>query len=454
MGIRCLLLFDRAGTAGESELGAQIRTAVGADVAAFHLRDDPDDAPACSFALLRLQNCHRAELREALAALQRFARLPALAVCDSSLKRWADDIARSSVRDFLFEPYSPKELAARILRILGSISPTQTETSPRGTGRPHNLIGSSPRFLEQCDRLASYASCNATVLILGETGTGKEIFAQALHYMSPRAAHPWIAVNCGAIPNDLIEDELFGHVRGAYTTAHASRDGLVKEAEGGTLFLDDVDCLPLPAQTKLLRFLQEREFRAVGSNTIQRADVRVIAASNRDLAQSVAGGDFRQDLYFRLNVLPIALPALRERREDIPALAHHFVRHFARDFRRPIQGISAAAVKRMFTYDWPGNVRELQHVIERAVLLSKGPQLDPQDIDCGRGDPEFANATFRSMKARVIENFERSYIEQLLGANGGNVSDAARAAGKNRRAFFELMRKYRIASETFRIPPQ
>jgi len=261
-------------------------------------------------------------------------------------------------------------------------------------------------------------------------------------------------VNCGAIPNDLIEDELFGHVRGAYTTAHASRDGLVKEAEGGTLFLDDVDCLPLPAQTKLLRFLQEREFRAVGSNTIQRADVRVIAASNRDLAQSIAGGDFRQDLYFRLNVLPIALPALRERREDIPALAHHFVLHFARDFRRPIQGISAAAVKRMFTYDWPGNVRELQHVIERAVLLSKGPQLDPQDIDCGRRDPEFANTTFRSMKARVIENFERSYIEQLLGANGGNVSEAARAAGKNRRAFFELMRKYRIASETFRIPPQ
>jgi DNA-binding NtrC family response regulator len=316
-----------------------------------------------------------------------------------------------------------------------------------------HLIGSSPKFLEQCDRLAMYAGCNATVLIVGETGTGKEIFAQALHYTSARAPYPWIAVNCGAIPNDLIEDELFGHVRGAYTTAHASRRGLVKEAEGGSLFLDDVDCLPLAAQSKLLRFLQEREFRAVGSNTVERADVRVIAASNRDLVQSVRRGDFRQDLYFRLNVLPLALPALRERREDIPALAEHFVRHFARELKRPIQGISAGALSRMLTHDWPGNVRELQHVIERAVLLANGSMLESRDIDCGQPpDESSASASFRSLKAQVIENFERGYIEQLLGASGGNVSEAARAAGKNRRAFFELMRKYRIAPETFRSP--
>ena len=455
MGIRCLLLSNQPGTRAQPELGMQVRAAVGAEAVMFGLHDPADDAPSCAFALLRLEHCARADLRGALAALEKFSRIPALAICDASLKKWADDIARSSVRDFMFEPYSSNELGARILRVLGSLPKThQDETSRTRAVRPHNLIGSSPKFLEQCDRLASYASCTATVLILGETGTGKEIFAQALHYTSPRAAHPWIAVNCGAIPNDLIEDELFGHVRGAYTTAHASRHGLVKEAEGGSLFLDDVDCLPLAAQTKLLRFLQEREFRAVGSNTVQRADVRVIAATNRDLAHSISRGEFRQDLYFRLNVLPLALPALRERREDIPALAQHFVRYFARDFRRPIQGMTAAALKRMFTYDWPGNVRELQHVIERAVLLAKGPLLDSTDIDCGRRDHDFTTTSFRSMKARVIENFERSYIEQLLGASGGNVSQAARAAGKNRRAFFELMRKYHIASENFRTPQQ
>ena len=192
---------------------------------------------------------------------------------------------------------------------------------------------------------------------------------------------------------------MFGHVRGAYTTAHTNRNGLVNEAEGGSLFLDDVDCLPLPAQTKLLRFLQEREFRAVGSNTVQRADVRVIAASNRDLGRLVARGEFRQDLYFRLNVLPLALPALRERREDIAALALHFVRHFARELKRPVNGIVPAALKRMVIYDWPGNVRELQHVIERAVVLAKGVLLDVHDVDCGRPDDEATtDRSFRSMK--------------------------------------------------------
>jgi len=243
---------------------------------------------------------------------------------------------------------------------------------------------------------------------------------------------------------------LFGHVRGAYTTAHTSRSGLVREAEGGTLFLDDVDCLPLAAQTKLLRFLQEREFRAVGSNTTQHANVRVIAASNRDLARSVSNGEFRQDLYFRLNVLPITLPALRERREDIPALAQHFVRHFARELKRPVSGIATSALKRMTAYDWPGNVRELQHAIERAVLLSRGPLLDAHDIDCGLPADVGQPASFRSMKARVIEDFERGFIQQLLSTHGGNVTQAALAAGKNRRAFFELMRKYRIASNAFR----
>jgi two-component system response regulator GlrR len=453
MKFRCLLLSTGAAIEAEAALRAKLRSALDAETLTYPLRADPADAPACGIAVLRLDRSARPELREALAALDRFTRFPSLAVCDASLEKWADDIARSRVRDFLFEPYSEKELGARVLRVLESPSAAQDAAAKRGPlRRAHNLIGSNARFLEQCDRLESYAGCNATVLILGETGTGKEIFAQALHYISTRAAHPWIAVNCGAIPHDLIEDELFGHVRGAYTTALTSRVGLVKEAEGGSLFLDDVDCLPLAAQTKLLRFLQEREFRAVGSNARQRADVRVIAASNRDLAQWVARGEFRQDLYFRLNVLPIALPALRERRDDIPALAQHFVRQFARELDRPVQGLAPGALQRMLLYDWPGNVRELQHVLERGVLLAKGPLLEAQDVDCGR-PADCETASFRSMKARVIEDFERGYIELLLRANGGNVTHAARAAGKNRRAFFELMRKHRIASDAFRASP-
>ena len=453
MRLRCLLLSTGTAAEAESGLSAKIRSALAADISAYPLDASHAEAPASSIAVVRLNRSTRPELRQALANLERFTRCPVLAICDKSLSKWVADIARSAVRDFLFEPYSEKELVARVGRVLGSFPVAHAENGSNSAPapRPHNLIGNSPRFVEQCDRLASYAHCNATVLILGETGTGKEIFAQALHYTSARASHPWIAVNCGAIPNDLIEDELFGHVRGAYTTAHASRNGLVREAEGGSLFLDDVDCLPLTAQTKLLRFLQEREFRAVGSNATQHADVRVIAASNRDLARAVAGGEFRQDLYFRLNVLPIALPALRERREDIAALAQHFMRHFARELKRPMDGITSAALQRMLVYDWPGNVRELQHVIERAVLLAKGQLLDVRDIDCG--DPDDAlpgNQSFRSMKAHVIEHFERGYIEQLLSTYGGNVTQAALAAGKNRRAFFELMRKYRIASESFR----
>jgi DNA-binding NtrC family response regulator len=253
------------------------------------------------------------------------------------------------------------------------------------------------------------------------------------------------------MPTDLVENELFGHVKGAYTTAHAGRSGLVREAEGGTLFLDDVDCLPLSAQVKLLRFVQEREYRAVGSNSVQRADVRLIAASNHRLPQMVARGEFRQDLYFRLNVLTLELPPLRERRSDIAALAQHFLRRFSERHGRRVAAISPSALERLMSHDWPGNVRELQHAIERAVLLARGPTLGEDDIEIdGAGPAEAGDATFRAAKDRVVRQFERGYIERLLASCGGNVTHAAMQAGKNRRAFFELMRKHDIRSAPFR----
>ncbi len=332
----------------------------------------------------------------------------------------------------------------------------ETRTDPR----LRDFVGRHPAFLAQVAKLPRYAACPAGVLIQGETGTGKEIFAQAIHYLSPRAGRPWVAVNCGAIPVELVESELFGHVRGAYTSAQSSRHGLVEEAEGGTLFLDDIDCLPLLAQAKLLRFLQEHEYRAVGSNTLRRADVRVVAASNRPLRELAQHGAFREDLYYRLNVLALALPPLRERRDDIALLAAHFLRVYGGTQRR----LAACAVQRLRAHHWPGNVRELAHVIERAALLARQGEITRDDIeidgeappddapesDAGDFDTVSGGLSLREAKAQLVEEFERRYIEQLLSAHGGNVTHAASAAGKNRRAFFELMRRYRIDSGSFR----
>lgn len=387
-------------------------------------------------------------------------------------------VIRAGVSDFVSLPASGAEWTARLLRASVDAVPARPDFAEAGgaandTGAaepPPSIRGfiyASPACAAVATRLPLLAGCDASVLIVGETGTGKEVCAQAIHYLSKRADRPWVAVNCGAIPVDLVENELFGHVKGAYTHAHAAGTGLVREAEGGTLFLDDVDCLPLSAQAKLLRFLQEREYRPVGSNTVHRADLRVIAASNCNLCALSHSGGFRQDLYYRLNVLNLNLPPLRQRRDDIALLARHFSAHFSREFGRPYgrcgPAFAPAAMERLLSHDWPGNVRELRHVIERAVLLARGPMLTREDIQIdGAAVEDFADpaaacaaeperASFRSAKQRVVDDFERGYVERLLAAHGGNVTRAALAAKKDRRAFFELMRKHRIEPQRFRL---
>ena len=353
--------------------------------------------------------------------------------------------------DFVSAPFAPDELAARLRRALGLVARNAVERRSPSNARLRNFIGENPAFLKQVHRIPMVAGCDAGVLILGETGTGKEVCAQAVHYLSARASRPWVAVNCGAIPVELVESELFGHVRGAYTTAHNSREGLVAEAEGGTLFLDDIDCLPLSAQSKLLRFLEEREYRVVGANAVRTSDVRVIAACNRNLVDLAARGAFRQDLYFRLNVLTLTLPPLRDRREDIPALAAHCVEEMARRLGRRSLPLSPQALRKLLAHDWPGNVRELQHVIERALVMSSGPTLCADDLDIGDANAAAsADVSFRVAKARVVEQFERTYIEQLLASYDGNITHAAQEAKKNRRAFFALIRKHRIEPQRFR----
>jgi DNA-binding NtrC family response regulator len=314
------------------------------------------------------------------------------------------------------------------------------------------LIGESPVFLAAKEKIALVAPYNVNVLILGETGTGKELFARAIHYLSPRARQPFVPVNCGAIPLDLVENELFGHDRGAFTGALTTVHGLIYEASGGTIFLDETDCLPSQAQVKLLRFLQEKEYRPLGSAKTCHADVRVIAAANTDVAAAVKDGKFRQDLYHRLNIIPLILPRLSDRREDIPLLARHFLAKYTEEFQKPATDFSPEALRRLLLYEWPGNVRELEHVVERAVVLSQHPVIEAADLLLDFVKPTASRLSFRQAKTAAVTQFEQMYIRELLAVYHGNITKAAQAAEKNRRAFWQLIRKHRISPTIFKTP--
>ena len=314
------------------------------------------------------------------------------------------------------------------------------------------LIGKSVLFLEEIKKIPVIARCNSSVLISGETGTGKEVCAQNVHYLSPRAGAAFVPVNCGAIPVELAENELFGHKRGAFTGAAATKPGLIREAEGGTLFLDEVDSLPALVQVKLLRFLQEKTYRPLGSTKETQADVRIIAATGMDAEEAVKSRRLRQDLYYRLNVISLKLPPLRDRREDIPLLARHFLRKYVAELHKETEEFSPKALQKLIFYDWPGNVRELEHVIERAVVLSDRKIIREIDISLPQLDRKSeSDESFKEAKERIVRQFERSYIQKLLLIHEGNISKAARAAKKHRRAFFQLIRKHEIDVSRFKI---
>jgi DNA-binding NtrC family response regulator len=353
--------------------------------------------------------------------------------------------------DFITPPLKAIDVLPRVWRLLEHTrrSKTLAHRLKEKLGLKQ-LVGESPVFVTLINKIPSVARCDATVLISGETGTGKELCARAIHYLSPRMGKPFVPVDCGAIPTELMENELFGHMRGAFTGASLSQTGLIQEAEGGTLFLDDIDCLPFPAQVKLLRLLQEKEYRRLGSPKVRQADVRIISATNRDLDEEVRREKFRQDLYYRLNIIPLVLPPLRERREDIPLLARHFMDKYAAEFKSQVTDFASEAMEMLLLYEWPGNVRELEHVVQRAVVLSEHAVIPGVDIGLpGRRATE-SPKSFKEEKAEAIAQFERSYIEGLLVAHQGNISRAARAAQKNRRAFWQLIRKHRIDVHSFK----
>jgi two-component system NtrC family response regulator len=307
----------------------------------------------------------------------------------------------------------------------------------------YGIVGQSRPMLELIATIERVAQSRSTVLILGETGTGKELVARAIHARSAQREMPLIRVNCAAIPESLLESELFGHVRGAFTGATATKKGRFALADGGTIFLDEIATLSAAVQAKLLRVLQEREFEPLGSERTHKVDVRVIAATNRDLRRLVSEGRFQEDLYYRLSVIPMTLPPLRERREDIPLLVEHFLKRHAHRSAKRIEGVLPEVLAQMQAYDWPGNVRELENTIERAVVLTSGTMLGPKDISMLGAAPPAADLPSLKLHENV-EWAERESVRRALKAAGDVKKDAADLLGLTQRALSYYLSKYKI----------
>lgn len=380
--------------------------------------------------------------------------IPIIVVLESCEPDQIVELLTAGAADFVTLPLRAPDVLPRAWKW---INPGANDARTAQINPPHpgfkKVIGQSPVFLDQLRRIPMIAKCDANVLIAGETGTGKELYARAIHYGSPRAGRPFVPVNCGAIPAELVENELFGHERGAYTSASTLQAGLIEEANGGTLFLDEIDCLPVFAQVKLLRFLQEKEYRPLGSAKIRRADVRIIAASNLNLEEAVAQGKMRQDLYYRLNIISLILPPLRERREDIPLLARHFLNRYSSELDKDVTDFSQEAMQLLMAHHWPGNVRELEHVIERAIVLCEGLVLEARDMVISPAVRNGVQPSLQEAKAKEIARFERDYIHGLLSACKGNITRAAQVAKKNRRAFWQLIQKHQIDVAQFKTSP-
>lgn len=309
-----------------------------------------------------------------------------------------------------------------------------------------DIVTRSPLMLRLLEQVKMVAQSDVSVLINGQSGTGKEVVAQAIHAASPRAGKAFIAINCGALPEQLLESELFGHAKGAFTGAVSSREGLFQAAAGGTLFLDEIGDMPLSLQVKLLRVLQERKVRPLGSNRDLDIDVRIISATHRDLQKAMAKNEFREDLYYRLNVVNLKIPALNERAEDIPLLANHLLREAAQRHKPFVRSFSTDAMKRLMTASWPGNVRQLVNVIEQCVALTSAPVISEALVEQALEGENTALPTF----AEARNQFELHYLRKLLQITKGNVTQAARMAGRNRTEFYKLLSRHELDANDFK----
>ncbi|MBE0617527.1 MAG: sigma-54-dependent Fis family transcriptional regulator [Proteobacteria bacterium] len=364
---------------------------------------------------------------------------------------------RKGAYDMVTKPFEPEEL---IYRVRNALRQSELLEENRGLleelaekSRFGSIIGDSPRLLSVLETARKVAARDIPVLITGESGTGKELVAQAIHAQSPRRKRKFVAINCGALPQSLLESELFGTRKGAFTGADRDRKGLLETADGGTLFLDEVGTLPRDVQKTLLRFLQEQEFYRVGDTKATRVSVRVLSATNADLEAGVQDGSFREDLFYRLNVVNVHLPPLRERPADIPLLVAHFVREQNERFGTAVRGFTPEAMEAACRYPWPGNVRHLRNVVEASLAVSSGEYVDlptlAQFIEVETSHPEGKPASDGDDYASALARFEVSYLQELLGRTAGNVDEAARLADINVATIYRKIKKYGLRKEEF-----
>lgn len=349
---------------------------------------------------------------------------------------------------YLTKPFDDKELKAKIeeglspKRMRGEIQ--RLKSLVNELYGMENIVARSPAMQRLIQQVVQVSDSDATILLFGETGTGKEVFARVIHSNSRRGKGPFVALNCAAIPEALFESELFGHVRGAFTSAHGAKRGLFQSANGGTLFLDEIGEMPLSMQVKLLRAVQEREVREVGSEISTKIDVRIIAATNKDLDEAVKNGSFRSDLYYRISVVPLFIPPLRDRRDDIPLLAQHFLIASAKRANKDLRGFTPAALNRLVNNPWPGNVRELENAIEKATVMTRQDMITPDLL------PSTSAASESPLKplTEAKEEFEKTYLKNVLQLTGGNISRAAQFAGRYRADFYKMLKKYGLHPST------
>jgi len=400
-------------------------------------------SPQVSLLVSRFQGAN--DLGELLRVFRANSRLsPVIAVADTGKPCRISDALAQGASDFLIPPFQPMDVLLRIGRL---VEPTRPEggsiQSLKEKLRLQQFVGESPLLMREIEKIPTMADCDVNVLIEGETGTGKEIYAKAIHDRSRRSGGPFIALNCASIPVDLAENEFFGHASGAFTGATSSKPGVIHDADGGTLFLDEIDSLSTRVQPKLLRFLQDQAFRPLGSTEICQVHVRIIAATNTDLEEAIRAGRFRRDLFYRLNVVTVSLPPLRDRTEDIPLLCRHFLDQYSAKFHKECKGITAVAMQKLLFYRWPGNVRELENVIAGAVALSTDTEIRSDEIRLPLPELDVPFETFQIAKRKVLWRFEHDYLTSVL-ARCGNLTKAAQAAGKHPRAMWELLRKHNL----------
>ena len=346
---------------------------------------------------------------------------------------------------YLTKPFDSKDLLQQVERAV-ALSGGRTDQVHGEADWRAEIITRSLAVESILVKSKLVAGSDASVLVRGESGTGKELLARAIHKASPRSAKPFVAINCGAIPEQLLESELFGHMKGSFTGAARDYKGLFQAAEGGTVFLDEIGDMPLPLQVKLLRVLQDKEIRPIGTTQNIPVDVRIISATHRNLEEAIKAGGFREDLYYRLNVVSFGLPALSKRREDIPVLATHFLNQLAERYKKPLNGFASDAMEILVKSAWPGNVRELYNVVEQAVALSTTSIITPALVDSAMRGQSAELSSFESARSE----FERDYLAKLLKITGGNVTQAAKLAKRNRTEFYKLLQRHHLDPKLFK----